>query len=177
MRETTLINHGWYFKKDTDEVPTEIPEDAMPIDLPHTWNNEDGTDGGNDYFRGKCLYVRRISLDELPRAKTHYIEFRGVNSCASVYLNGKLLGTHKGGYSTFRFPLGEGLKAENLLAVIADNSNDKTVYPMMADFTFYGGIYRDAFVISLGEEHFELDCYGADGIKVTPRVTAGTPCL
>ncbi len=170
MKEITPINKGWYFKKNVSEAPSEIPEDATAVTLPHTWNAEDGTDGGNDYFRGTCLYMRRLSLKELPRAEKYYIEFLGANSTAKVYLNGRLLTEHKGGYSTFRAELGDGIKEENIIAVLVDNSHNEAVYPQMADFTFYGGLYRGVSVISLHGSHFELDCYGSDGIKVTPRV-------
>ena len=171
MREITKINNDWYFKKDIGEIPGEIPNDAEKITLPHTWNAEDGTDGGNDYFRGKCLYARRLSLSELPRNEKYYIEFEGVNSVAEVYLNGVKIKEHKGGYSTFRAELND-LRSENIIAVLVDNSHNDEVYPMMADFTFYGGIYRDVSVISLHGSHFELDCYGAPGIKVTPHVSS-----
>ena len=124
MREITKINNDWYFKRNTDEIPNEIPKDAEKISLPHTWNAEDGTDGGNDYFRGKCLYVRRLLLSELPRREKHYIELEGANSVAEVYLNGVKIKEHKGGYSTFRAELRE-LRGENILAVLVDNSNSE----------------------------------------------------
>lgn len=169
MRETTLINDGWYFSSDVRAVPREIPRNAERITLPHTWNAEDGTDGGNDYFRGKCLYMRPLSLKELPRGEKYYVEFKGVNSVAEVYFNDRHIMTHKGGYSTFRCEL-ENVKNENILALLVSNEEDKSVYPQMADFTFYGGIYRSVSVISLHGSHFELDCYGREGLKVTPKV-------
>lgn len=170
MREITKINGGWYFIKDTDGVPSEIPHGAERVDIPHTWNAEDGTDGGNDYFRGRCLYMRRLELSELPRAEKYYLEFKGVNSVAEVFFNGIRVAEHKGGYSAFRAEIGKYIKEENLIAVSVDNSENSEVYPAMADFTFYGGIYRDVSVISVAKSHFELDCYGAPAIKVTPRV-------
>ena len=170
MKEITPINDRWYFNKNVSRIPDGIPADAELVDLPHTWNAEDGTDGGNDYFRGKCLYMKKLSLADLPRAEKYYVELEGANSVAEVYLNGIHLTTHKGGYSTFRTELTPHLREDNTLAVLVDNSNDESVYPMMADFTFYGGIYRNVSVISVHNTHFELDCYGSRGIKVTPRV-------
>ncbi len=170
MREITCINGGWFFIRNTDSVPSEIPSDAEPINIPHTWNAEDGTDGGNDYFRGRCLYMRRLKADELPRAEEYYLEFKGVNSVAEVFFNGVRVAEHRGGYSTFRARIGKYIGKENIIAVSVDNSHSDEIYPAMADFTFYGGIYRDVSVISVARSHFELDCYGASAIKVTPRV-------
>ncbi len=170
MKKKTLINDSWFFLKDTEKVPTEIPKNATRVTLPHTWNAEDGTDGGNDYFRGKCVYMRELSLDDAGKGEKYYLEFCGVNSVAEVFCNGNSVALHKGGYSLFRADITDFIKKENLIAVIVDNSDMSDVYPAMADFTFYGGIYRDAYVISLHGSHFELDAYGSPAIKVTPRV-------
>ncbi len=172
MKQKTLINDGWYFIKDCSEIPDKIPENSTRVQLPHTWNADDGTDGGNDYFRGKCMYLRRLSIKNIGNGEKYYLEFCGVNSVAKVYINGKELTEHRGGYSLFRVDITPFVKGDNLIAVLVDNSHMEDVYPAMADFTFYGGIYRDAYVISLHASHFELDSYGSDGIKVTPKVTA-----
>ncbi len=171
MREKNLINHDWYFTKDFDgKIPNQIPEDAQKVTLPHTWNAEDGTDGGNDYYRGKCLYMRKLDLSSVKKNRKYYLEFKGVNSKAEVFFNGICVAEHRGGYSTFRADVTEHIRLENIIAVTVDNSHDDAVYPTMADFTFYGGIYRDVSLICVHTSHFELDCYGSDGIKVTPRI-------
>ena len=100
----------------------------------------------------------------------HYLQFDGVNSSAAVYWNGRQIAKHDGGYSTFRAKLPEILP-ENLLVVYADNSPNETVYPQMADFTFYGGIYRDVTLHIVPAEHFALPANGAPALKVTPIVT------
>ena len=107
---------------------------------------------------------------DLPESDRYYIEFQGANSSAEVYLNGKKIASHDGGYSTFRADMTDALEIRNLLVVVVDNSANETVYPQMADFTFYGGIYRDVNVICVSDAHFDLDYYGAPGIKVTPEV-------
>ena len=167
MRNIVNINKGWLFKKDTADISA---KDGALIDLPHTWNAEDGFDGGNDYFRGACLYTKTLDRAELPAADLYYLEFRGANSSADVYVNGKKLAHHDGGYSTWRVNITEefGDKAE--VAVVVDNSPNETVYPQMADFTFYGGLYRDVNLICVNNTHFDLDYYGAPGIKITPVV-------
>ena len=166
MRNIININQKWAFIKDLGVAPGQIPETAEQVDLPHSWNAVDGQDGGNDYFRGTCCYLKQVS--ELPEADKYYLEIRGANSSADVYLNGKHLAHHDGGYSTWRVDITEDPKG--LIAILVDNAPNDKVYPQMADFTFYGGIYRDVNIICVNESHFDLDYYGGPGIKVTPVV-------
>ncbi|MDO4543472.1 MAG: glycoside hydrolase family 2 TIM barrel-domain containing protein [Clostridia bacterium] len=160
MRTILNINEGWTFEK-----PNAAPEQ---VNLPHTWNATDGQDGGNDYFRGECRYLRR--LGELPKGELVYAEFEGANSSARVLLNGVALGEHHGGYSTWRVNLTPALGGENLLEVFVDNSPNDSVYPQMADFTFYGGLYRNVKLIGVSASHFDLDDAGGPGLYVTPKV-------
>ena len=169
MRQILNINKDWRFSKKPQSTPTALPTDWEPVDLPHTWNGTDGQDGGNDYYRGKCAYAKVLTADELGSAPVHYLQFDGVNSSAEVYWNGRQIVRHDGGYSTFRAKLPEILP-ENLLVVYADNSPNQTVYPQVADFTFYGGIYRDVTVLAVEESHFDLDYYGAPGVQVVPTI-------
>ncbi len=141
------------------------------LDLPHTWNAIDGQDGGNDYWRGTCSYEKNFKKPEFDSEKEQvYLQFHGVNASARVVLNGKEVCTHDGGYSTFRKDVTELLEAENHLLVYVDNSVNTKVYPQKADFTFYGGIYRDVELLTVSKNHFELDYYGGQGIRVTPEV-------
>lgn len=165
MREVININDHWRFSKEANDVPTDFPENWEQVNLPHCWNAKDGQDGGNDYYRGKCYYAKKF---ESPAADRVYLEICGANSSAQVFLNGNLLGSHDGGYSTWRVELTEHLQWENLLTVAVDNSPNDHVYPQMADFTFYGGLYRNVNLICVSESHFDLGYYGSTGIKVTP---------
>ena len=167
MRKIINLNEGWLFLKDSQNIT--ITEGAE-VNLPHTWNAEDGADGGNDYFRGSCLYKRNINKSDLGDG-LHYLEIRGANSSATVYLNGKELATHHGGYSTWRVNLTDHLiDGENEMAIVVDNAPNDFVYPQVADFTFYGGLYRDVYLVTVNESHFDMDYYGAPGIKITPTV-------
>ena len=107
MRTIYHMNQGWAFIKELAQAPTQFPADAGKIDLPHTWNAIDGQDGGNDYFRGTCCYVRQLSKAELPAAEQYFLEINGANSSADVYVNGQQLAHHDGGYSTWRVTLPE----------------------------------------------------------------------
>ena len=160
--ETRVIslNKKWMFKK--------LPEDSpIEVDVPHNWNSKDGQDGGNDYHRGRCTYFRTIKNDSIYKEKVLLLEFNGVNASADVYFNDELLTHHDGGYSTFRCEIPSRLiKNENTLKVEVDNSVDYRVYPQKADFTFYGGIYRDVNLLVLSPNHFERIKDGNIGAKV-----------
>ncbi|MBR4139806.1 MAG: glycoside hydrolase family 2 protein, partial [Lachnospiraceae bacterium] len=141
------------------------------LDLPHTWNAIDGQDGGNDYWRGTCSYEKTFAKPEFDaESELVYLQFHGVNASAKVVLNGKEVCTHDGGYSTFRKDVTTLLEDKNHLVVYVDNSVNDRVYPQKADFTFYGGIYRDVELLTVSKTHFELDYFAGPGIKVTPEV-------
>lgn len=168
-----LWNEGWLFTKEAELVADNHAMNLSKweqVTLPHTWNAKDGQDGGNDYYRGTCYYTKRFDKSECRSAAQVYLEFEGVNSSTDVYVNGTFAGHHDGGYSTFRINITELLKTENEILVAVDNSPNDSVYPQMADFTFYGGIYRNVSVICVPEAHFDLDFYGGPGIQVTPVV-------
>ncbi len=170
MRKIINLNRKWSFRKGVCEVPAVVPADWDFVNVPHCWNAIDGQDGGNDYFRGTCCYVKEIDMEEIPSADKYYLEINGANSSATVYMNGNKLASHDGGYSTWRVDITEELGKGNKLAILVDNSANETVYPQMADFTFYGGLYRNVNIIAVNESHFDLDYYGGPGIQVTPTV-------
>ncbi len=168
MRKIINLNEGWKFSKGVS-VPT-ASADAEAVNLPHSWNATDGQDGGNDYFRGTCLYTKKIVKSELCEADRYYIEINGANSSADLYVDGKAMAHHDGGYSTWRVDITDALADESEIAIAVDNAPNETVYPQMADFTFYGGLYRDVNLICVAKTHFDLDYYGGSGIMVTPAV-------
>ena len=171
MRQITSINNKWFFRKGVS-VPPEKPDNSWCIvNLPHTYNAIDGQDGGNDYYRGFACYQKEISRSDLPKAERHFLEIRGANSSAEVFVNGVSVKKHDGGYSTFRVDITDRIKDSFIISVVTDNGANDRVYPQMADFTFYGGLYRSVNIISVAESHFDLEYYGAPGIEVTPEVS------
>lgn len=179
MRNTILLDNGWQFVKTAASVSAAWETTGEAVTLPHTWNAIDGQDGGNDYYRGLCWYTRKLditevadgqSLAELKKEKEIWLEFCGSAMTAEIYLNGEKRITHEGGYSTFRVNLTEYLQEENQLTVSVDNSDNDGVYPQKADFTFYGGLYREVNLLIVPKVHFALGYAGGSGIKVTPEV-------
>ena len=170
MRTIFNLNQNWAFTKENGEIPTQMPENWEHVNVPHCWNAIDGQDGCNDYHRGTCHYAKQLVKSELPVAERYYLEIQGANASADVYVDGKHLCHHDGGYSTWRVDITEALGETSLLVIAVDNSANEIVYPQMADFTFYGGLYRDVNLICVSKSHFDLDYYGAPGIKVTPII-------
>ena len=168
MRQVLNLNAEWVFSKEATAVPSALPTDWEAVSLPHSWNAIDGQDGNNDYFRGTAYYAKAIQKADLPVAERYFLELNGANSSADVYVDGVALAHHDGGYSTWRVDVTDALKEESLLVIAVDNAPNETVYPQMADFTFYGGLYRDVNIIAVPNTHFDLEYYGGPGIKVTP---------
>ena len=163
MRQYTLLTEALFAK---------AGENFAKISLPHTWNDLDGQDGGSDYYRGTGTY--KLSLPDPTPGKRQYIELQGANHMATVSCNGKLLGEHRGGFSTFRFDLTEAMQAtDNELTVEVYNGVCE-VYPQRADFTFFGGIYRDSCFIETEQAHFDLMKHGSQAVFVTAQVSGNT---
>ena len=163
MRTVTLMTQARFARQG---------EVLAPIALPHTWNALDGQDGGGDYWRGIGTY--EIDLPDPTPGTRQYIEIQGANHVATVYCNGRELGTHKGGFSTFRFELTRAMKPTgNVLTVMVSNA-PSDIYPQNADFTFFGGLYRDVNYIEAAPAHFDLLKHGTTGVFVTPHCAGKT---
>ena len=172
MRNILNINYKWAFCKEATGIPERVPSEWYFVNLPHSWNAIDGQDGGNDYYRGTVYYAKELVLEEIPTADRYYLEFNGANSSADLYVNGEKKMHHDGGYSTWRCDITEELKKgpSTMIVVAVDNAPNDSVYPQMADFTFYGGLYRNVNLICVSKSHFALDNWGGPGLKITPIV-------
>jgi len=170
VRTVIGLNEGWRFSKHNDELAASeaIQEDTWHVvNIPHTWNAIDGANG-YAYYQGACWYRKAFAIDSSLEGSRLFIEFQGSGSITDVYVNGKHIGQHRGGYSTFRFDITDAVKfgAHNVLAVKVDNTVVDDVYPQKADFTFYGGIYRDVSLIAVNPVHFDLLDYGSGGVYI-----------
>ena len=171
MKHILPINEGWAFVKGCETAPAAIPAGAARVDLPHCWNALDGQDGGSDYWRGPCCYLKTI---EKPAGKNVYVEVEAASSVGKIIVNGVEKASHKGGYSLFRANVTDALHdGENLLAIWVDNTQRDDVYPQTADFTFYGGLYRGVNLITVEDSRFDLDYCGGKGFDVSAAVDDG----
>ena len=170
MRQIVSLNRKWAFSQEATAVPETMPTRWCWVNVPHCYNAIDGQDGNADYFRGTVYYAKTIDKVDLPKTDRYYLEINGANSSAWVYWNGRQLAEHHGGYSTWRVDVTDVMEGSNFLVIAVDNSPSKSVYPQNADFTFYGGLYRNVNLICVSESHFDLDYYGAPGIAVTPVI-------
>ncbi len=181
MRKIIPLNHGWAFTK-TPYASLNNPDTSWEsVSLPHTWNAIDGADG-SEYYRGECCY--RITLNpsaliaEAPlNCGKILLKIPALSLRGEVYVDGKMLGSHEGGYSAFVVDISECfLTAKDTnntieLTISADNQNRSHIYPQMADFTFYGGLYRGAELLLLPKVHFEAAPYAAKGLTVSSELT------
>lgn len=151
------------------------------IDLPHTWNAEDGAagsfekdEGGECYYRGLGAYRKKLFFSsEKYQGKRIFLEFEGANTITELFINGRFVGKHEGGFSLFRFDITDyiELDGENLIAVKVNNAPTDYIAPItdQGDFTKMGGIYRDVNLIAVEPLHIDLTDFGSSGIFVTPK--------
>ncbi|WP_123812081.1 glycoside hydrolase family 2 TIM barrel-domain containing protein [Mangrovimonas sp. DI 80] len=160
LGQTKTINSGWQYSEDKVEWQS--------VNIPHTWNLEDAFDDQPGYRRGLGCYKKQVFIASEEKEKIHYLKFNAVNQEATVYVNGKIVGNHKGGYTAFSFNITSliNFDAYNLIEVVVDNSHNENIPPLDADFTFYGGIYRDVELITLPKQHFSVTDFASDGFYV-----------
>lgn len=176
MRNVLNLNDNWKFIQKDAGLPQTLPADWQDVNLPHCWNAVDGHDGNGSYDRGKYWYAKSFSTPKQPLGGGKlFVEVLAAGQQATVYMNGKEVAYHEGGYSIFRADITEQCKeeGENLLVIACSNELKDSVYPQSADFTFYGGLYRGVNLISVPDAHFDLEYYGGPGIQVTPTPTEG----
>jgi beta-galactosidase len=164
------LNDKWLFTKENSKtyIVKEIDK-GEKITLPHCFNVIDGQ-SGDGMFKGECCYQKKISITEEELNKFIFLEIGAASLVSEVYVNGKLAGSSKSGFSMFRVFLNSFLKGgENIVSIIVDNSRHDDVYPLMADFSFYGGIYREVKLITAEALHFDLLDNSRDGIYLTQK--------
>ena len=180
-RDTSLVD-GWRFiKRDAAGAEQEIFDDQSwdVISIPHTWNDRDGQDGGNDYYRGPGFYRRHFFVDASEAGRQMFIHFNGVNTVADVWVNGVYLGQHRGGFGMFRFEMTSVVRVggDNVLAVRVSNAPFPDIAPLTADFTFFGGIYRGVHVLTVEPVHIAMSNYASPGIFLTPSKVSATSAM
>ncbi|WP_238989247.1 glycoside hydrolase family 2 TIM barrel-domain containing protein [Mucilaginibacter terrigena] len=174
-RLVTGFNKGWLFTKDNFEPGAKNPEIGwQQVSIPHTWNANDVMDDKPGYYRGACWYVKNLTVQSASLQKKLYLYINGANQVTDVYVNGHKATTHIGGYTRFCVELNSYLRpgTNNQIALRVDNSFNEDIPPLTADFTFFGGLYRDVELTAVNNTHFSLN-KAANGVFITtPRVSA-----
>ena len=172
------LNVGWRFAAvdiEGAERPAFDDRAWQAVDLPHTWNAQDALDEEAGYRRGVGWYRRPLPPLDALHGKRVFLHFEGANQVADVYVNGRHAGRHVGGYTAFTFDVTSLVRfnTPNLLAVRVDNAHDPEIPPLNADFTFYGGIYRDVWLVATDPVHIDLLDHASPGVYIdTPEVSA-----
>ncbi|BDI32143.1 hypothetical protein CCAX7_41940 [Capsulimonas corticalis] len=171
-RTDAPLDGAWQFHRGVAPHAQEAAFDDSawdPVKLPHTWNAKDGEDGGGKYYRGVGWYRTHYTPPANLAGRRLLLQFDAASLAASVYVNGALVGEHRGGFAAFRFDVTEALHvgADNVIAVKVDNAK-ADIIPLEGDFTVFGGLYRMAHVISTDAVHIRTDDFGSDGVFLTP---------
>lgn len=172
-RTSLPLDRSWQFTKDPC-IPGTSNASAhwSTVNLPHTWNAADVMDDVPGYYRAACWYRNTIRMNNTMRGKDVFLYFKGAGQKASVWINGKKAGDHQGGYTSFCFPVHQLLRpGNNEVLVRVDNSQDSLLAPLSADFTFYGGLYRDVSLLVTSPVHISCTDHAGPGIYIiTPMV-------
>jgi len=169
------LNAEWVFTLTDDPTYTSEPvTDGETVTLPHCWNHTDGQGGSQTYYRGQCWYQRQLQVTTEMLDKLLYLEIGAAGNIGKVYVNGQLAGESRCGYSMFRLFLNPWLiPGDNLISIAVDNRQNNDVFPLMADFTFYGGLYRDVKLLVMQDIHFDVEDHSRDGVYLTSRKIGG----
>lgn len=168
VRHIETINDLWSFHKGSIENPfsQESSTDWENVIIPHSWNTEDILDDEDGYYRGDGWYKKNLVISQVYENQQVFLLFEGVNQITSLFVNGKPVGEdHIGGYTTFTRDITSALKSgENEIYIKVNNAHNDEIISQAADFSFYGGIYRDIQLIITKSVHFEVENIGANTV-------------
>ena len=176
QRVVYTINDGWKFTKGSPfEAQLTGCDDSSweTVNIPHTWNDKDADDETPGFYRGPVWYRKQLFIDKSQEGRRAVIYFEGANQEVRFYLNGRFVGEHKGGYTRFCFDITPHLRygQENLFAIYVNNVYNPNIPPLSADFTFFGGIYRDVYLQFMNPVHIATNDYASSGVYIrTPEV-------
>ena len=170
---TYTINENWKFKKTNELNPhtfTQPDQSWESVCIPHTWNDKDALDDSPGFYQGVGCYFKIQYIGKEATDKVVYLYFEGANQTLELFVNGQRVGKHIGGYSRFCFDISAFVKFGELNTIIAkvDNSIDKDIAPLSADYTFFGGIYRDVYLSINEKVHISLADNASSGVYITP---------
>lgn len=164
QRHDQLLNDNWQFRFGHQVEKSTVAR----VDLPHTWNAQDALSGRTDYKRGLGHYERRLFVPADWKGQRLYLRFEGANSIADLFVNGRHAGQHRGGYGAFVFEITDFVNygKANTLRVSVNNAETLELMPLVGDFNFYGGLYRDVHLVRTGPTCISLLDHGSSGIRL-----------
>jgi beta-galactosidase len=176
-RSVESFNTGWEFKKgpfatDPMKATTQWSGKWEAVNIPHTWNAKDMQTRANDFYEGVAYYRKHYFCPAGLQGKRLFLRFEGVGAYAEVYVNGKLVGDHRGAYSAFAVEIGAALRygADNTIIVKADNASRPDVIPVNHQlFGVYGGIYRPVWLIVTEQSHIAVTDCASTGVYITQK--------
>ncbi|RLD79674.1 MAG: hypothetical protein DRJ15_08915, partial [Bacteroidetes bacterium] len=171
IRKKYSLNKNWDFS-----LVARPHTPAIQVDLPHTWNATDTLNEEGAYLRSTGIYRKELILDKKFIGKRLFLRFEGSNQVTDVYVNSLHIDRHQGGYTGFTVEITDHVKLSgaepNMLEVRVNNEFNKQIPPLSADFTFYGGIYRDVWLVVSDPIHVTLLDFGSEGLYIsTPGVS------
>ncbi|WP_443946932.1 glycoside hydrolase family 2 TIM barrel-domain containing protein [Pedobacter sp. AW1-32] len=164
-RKNISLNDQWTFRQGNEQ--------SRNVNIPHTWNDKDVLDDAAGYYRGSGIYRRKLHIDSSESDKAFFLIFNGVAQEAEILINGIFAGKHVGSYTRFIVPIRQYLNFKNdEIEVRANNRFNENIPPLTADFTFFGGIYRNVTLLSTNAIHFSQEENGSNGVFIsTPQVS------
>ena len=164
QRQDILLNNDWNFRF-SHQVQKGT---GVRVDLPHTWNAQDALSGKIDYKRGIGNYEKNLFIRPEWKGKRLFIRFEGVNNIADVFINRRHIGEHRGGYGAFIFEITGKVEygKENSILVRVNNGEQLDIMPLVGDFNFYGGIYRDVHLLITDETCISPLDYASPGVRL-----------
>ena len=181
-RHIETINDSWQFYKGTIKKPfakkSKLTWEAVTI--PHSWNTQDILDDEDGYYRGDGWYKKTITVPQVYKNQQVFLLFEAANQVTSLFINGKTIGKdHIGGYTSFARDITQALvPGKNRIMIKVNNAHNDEIVPQAADFSFYGGIYRDVQLIITNPVHFQVANLGANSVFITtPEVSKASSKL
>lgn len=164
QRHDVLLNDNWHFRFGHDVERTA----GRRVDLPHTWNADDALTGRKDYKRGMGNYGKKLHVPAAWQGRRLFLRFEGAGNVADVFVNGRHAGRHRGGYGAFAVEITDRVRygADNDLLVRVNNAEDLTLMPLVGDFNFYGGLYRDVHLVTTDATCISLLDHGSCGLRL-----------
>jgi beta-galactosidase len=177
-RQDLTLDSNWRFIRQDEagaQSPTFDDSTWSRVSLPHTWNNKDGEDGGNNYYRGPGWYRRHLTVPASMAGKSLFLKFDGAATVTDVYVNGTQVGTHRGNFGAFCFDVSTEMRPgqDNLVAVRVDNAHNPDIPPLRGDFTIFGGLYRDVHLLVLNPVSIDPTDFASSGVYLTQTNVSG----